>query len=345
LNNPFLRPLLTALEVPYTAAAFLRNVLYDCGIKKTHHAALPIVSVGNLTLGGTGKTPMTAYLAEFFLKQGLRPAIISRGYRKTANNVNDEFLELSLRLPNVPHLQNPNRVAAAAELAERQGDEAVDVLILDDAFQHRRIARNTDIVLLDATQPFGFDRIFPRGTLRETLNGLKRADVVLLSRADLIDQAQRQRIKERVLSITPNVLWGEVIHEPKCLISQTAQVPFTPPFPDLGSVLAFCGLGNPAAFEHTLKSCGTNVQEFIAFPDHYHYQESDLDDLERLVAEKNIDTVLCTMKDFVKIKRPALRNIPIQAVAVGIRFLDGEEEFKKLNFTSTSSTPFAKSRR
>ncbi|MDR0870562.1 MAG: tetraacyldisaccharide 4'-kinase [Planctomycetaceae bacterium] len=324
------RGLFAAAEVPYAAFAAFRNFLYDNGIKKQYRSALPVISVGNLTLGGTGKTPLVAYLAELVQFYGKRPGIISRGYKKSSDDGNDEFQELALRLDGVPHIQNPNRLAAAEELTRQNN---ADVLILDDAFQHRRIARNVDIVLLDASEPFGLEHLFPRGTLREPLSGLRRADAVVLSRADFIDGKERERIKRRVMSIAPNVVWSEAVHQPEFLFSALQH---KSPLQTIHGkrALAFCGIGNPQAFVRTLKSCGVSVADLVPFPDHYRYTNTDLDRLAERVQRCSPDVVLCTMKDIVKIDRTALNSTPLSAVSVGIRFLSGETELQDLLFQS-----------
>ncbi len=166
------------VEPFYAAAVRRRNRRYDRRAAAAHSAGVPVVSVGNLTLGGTGKTPMVRWIAQWFHSRGVRVAVVSRGYGSKAGRANDEALELERLLPDVPRLQNPDRVAAAREAAESLGCRAI---VLDDGFQHRRIARDLDIVLLDATEPFGFGHVFPRGTLREPIEGLRRAGVVVLS--------------------------------------------------------------------------------------------------------------------------------------------------------------------
>jgi tetraacyldisaccharide 4'-kinase len=326
LNAATVRGLLNLLEFPYFSITSLRNFLYDSGVFPTHRLPIPIVSVGNLTLGGTGKSPMVAWLGRFFLDQGIQPGIISRGYGQSSNGVNDEFLEIAFRLPSIPHRLNRNRVAAAQDFLNSQN---IELLILDDAFQHRRIDRNLDIVLLDALEPFGYEHIFPRGMLRESITALRRAEVVLLSRADLVDESQRQKIRDRVIALSPNILWGEIVHEPQSLIS----IPKTET--DISAIrgkriLAFCGIGNPNAFRQTLESCGAQVVELIPFPDHHQFNSEDLDELEKIAQREHVDSILCTMKDFVKMERIASGSIPIQAVLINIRFLSGETEFRNL---------------
>ena len=132
---------------------------------------VPVISVGNLTLGGTGKTPMVEWIVRQLQKREKKVGIISRGYG-SRGGPNDEALELAWKLPSVPHVQNPDRVAAARRAIDEFG---CDALVLDDAFQHRRIARDLDIVLLDALEPLGYEHVFPRGTLREPIEGLARA--------------------------------------------------------------------------------------------------------------------------------------------------------------------------
>ena len=326
-----LRGGLRTLEVPYSSVVSARNFLYDRRMLPMRQFPVPIISVGNLTLGGTGKSPMVAYLCRFFLEQNLRPGLVSRGYgtvknNGTSNSVNDEFLEMSYRFPAVPHLQHPHRAKAIEQLLQT---EQVDVVILDDAFQHRQVARNTDIVLLDATTPFGFEHVFPRGTLREPLSSLRRADIVLLTRSDLVTEAERQKIKQRVLAINPNVAWGEAIHVPTSLVCPLPADPgwhSAEPIESIRgkSALAFCGIGNPEAFRDTLKRCGVHVVKLIPFPDHYGYTQHDVDKLLRTAKELGTDLILCTMKDLVKLNRHEFADIPLRAVSIEIQFTSGE---------------------
>ncbi|MCA1685652.1 MAG: tetraacyldisaccharide 4'-kinase, partial [Planctomycetia bacterium] len=184
-------PLAGAARVGLRLASFgaslgvlLRNLGYDRGRLAVARAAVPVVSVGNLTLGGTGKTPMVEWVARWYRRRGVRVAILSRGYRRDGSGgVNDEAMVLEENLPDVPHLQDPDRVKIAGVAVEELGSE---LLVLDDGFQHRRLARDLDLVLLDALEPFGLGRLFPRGLLREPVRSLRRADLVVLTRADLV---------------------------------------------------------------------------------------------------------------------------------------------------------------
>jgi tetraacyldisaccharide 4'-kinase len=322
ITAAILRGGLRLCEIPYCAVVSVRNALYDQQVLPVHQFSVPIISVGNLTLGGTGKSPMVAWLCRWFLKQKLRSGLVSRGYGKTSHAGNDEFMEMSLRFPTVPHIQNRNRVEAIRHLLQT---EQVDLIILDDAFQHRRVARNVDIVLLDATAPFGFGHVFPRGTLREPISGLRRADIALLTRSDMINEAERQRIHQQVLSLNPNIVWGETVHVPASLVSATSPTESAPIESIAGrSVLAFCGIGNPAAFQKTLERCGVCVEKLIVFPDHHHYMSRDTDGLVRTAKELGTDLILCTMKDLVKLDSSLFSEFCLRAVSVEIQFMVGE---------------------
>ena len=316
-----LRGGLQLLEIPYRSIVSARNALYDRQVLPIHRLSIPVISVGNLTLGGTGKSPMVAWLCRFFLEKNIRPGLISRGYGKGKCKGNDEFMEMSRRFPTVPHIQDRNRVKASLQLLQT---EQVDLLILDDAFQHRRVERNLDLVILDATAPFGFEHVFPRGTLREPLENLRRADVGLLSRSNLVSREERQEIRRRVLSINPNIVWGETVHVPSSLVSLESFD--TQPIESLygQSALAFCGIGNPAAFRHTLEQCGVRVAEFIPFPDHYRYTSGDLKKMGQMAKGLGVNSILCTMKDLVKLDRSMLIGLPLGAVSIEIRFTAGE---------------------
>ena len=282
-------------EVSYTWVVRWRNRRYDTGRAEICRVGVPVVSVGNLTLGGTGKTPMVEWLARWFRRHGVRVTIISRGYGAKAGARNDEALELQQRLPDVPHLQNPDRVAAARTAI---GEFACQLILLDDGFQHRRLARDLDIVLLDALEPFGFGHVFPRGTLREPLAGLRRAHVVALSRADMLEPPQREEIWRTVRRHNPQAAHLEVTHAAQALISSggreepleslasstgvspvATSVSGTGVSPVTCRVAAFCGIGNPAGFRHTLQACGCQVVDFREFPDHHPYNRADVESL------------------------------------------------------------------
>ena len=312
-------------ETPYAFAMRLRNRLYDAGRKEICTVGVPVVSVGNLTLGGTGKTPFVAWLARWFRDKGVRVTLVSRGYGAERGQQNDEARELEQKLPDVPHVQNADRVAAARLAIE---EFECQLILLDDAFQHRRIARDLDIVLLDALEPFGFGHVFPRGTLREPLAGLRRAHVIGLSRADAITAEERAAIRERVKKYSPDAVWIEVSHQPQGLLNSACE---RTPLTSLAGqkVAAFCGIGNPAGFRHTLAQCGVEIAAFREFPDHHAYSREDVESLAAWAASAQ-SAVLCTHKDLVKLGIATLGPLPLYAVEIGLSFLSGQAELEKL---------------
>lgn len=321
-----LRLALAAVEIPYRWAVARRNRWFDAHPEAIYRPEAAVVSVGNLTLGGTGKTPMVAWAARFLADRGRRVCLISRGYGAKAGRANDEALELAEKLPGVPHVQNPDRSAAARQAA---AEFVADALVLDDAFQHRRIARDVDIVLLDALEPFGFGRVFPRGTLREPVEGLRRADAVALSRAELLSADARTALRHEVARIAPGAAWAEVTHAPCGLLAPDGS---REPLEFLSGrpIAAFCGLGNPAGFRHTLEACGYGVAGFREFPDHHAYTAADVAALTAWRESLGGAALVCTHKDLVKLRCLPLGEQPIWALEIGIAFLAGQAELEAM---------------
>lgn len=317
-----LRAVLRVCEWPYRWAVCWRNRKYDRGRAEVHAAGVPVVCVGNLTLGGTGKTPVVEWLAHFLQGIGKRVVLVSRGYGSTEGEPNDEALELQLTLPGVPHLQDRDRVAAALQAVEQHQAE---VIVLDDGFQHRRLARDLDVVLLDASEPFGFEHVFPRGTLREPLAGLSRADVVVLSRANLLSAPELERIFARVAQLAPQALRCAVAFRPQQLINSDGE---RRPLELLDNkrVAVFCAIGNPAGLRHTLGELGCEVIAWREFADHHRYSEADIESLSTWAADADI--ALCTRKDLVKLKQAHLGKVALLALQIESGFLAGQEELQ-----------------
>lgn len=302
----------------YRLGVAARNLAFDRGWKASHRAGVPVVSVGNLTLGGTGKTPMVEWVGRWYRARGVRVAILSRGYGDSSG-MNDEGRVLEENLPDVPHLQAPDRV----DLARRASEELESqILILDDGFQHRRLARDLDLVLLDALDPFGLGRIFPRGLLREPVGSLRRAGVVVLSRADLVDESARRAIRDRAERAAGPLLWAEARHAPLDLIDEAGR---SSPLSGLAGkkVGAFCGIGNPEGFRRTLLGLGVEVAGFRAFPDHHPYDGSDVAGLAGWIRSIGAELALTTQKDSVKLRAPSLGPAPLRALRIGLEVIDG----------------------
>jgi len=319
-----LRGLLRAAEVPCTAAVHWRNARYDCGRATSHRVEVPVICVGNITLGGTGKTPVVAWLANWLQERKVRVVLVSRGYKSSGTGRNDEALELARKLPGAAHVQNPDRVAAAREAIDRHGAE---LIVLDDGFQHRRLARELDIVLLDALDPFGFGHVFPRGTLREPLAGLARAHILGLTRADQISASERAELRRRLTSFAPDAAWCELVHRPTMLVSPSG---VSRPVASLRgqAVVGFCGIGNPAGFERTLSDCGMRLLGLRCFPDHYRYRPEDLQQLALWSHRQGAAAVVCTEKDLVKLEPPMPEEFHLWALRIEAAFAAGREHLE-----------------
>jgi tetraacyldisaccharide 4'-kinase len=312
---------LLLLSWPYGLAVRVRNWMYERGWNKSQRLTIPVIGVGNLTVGGTGKTPCVEFVAGWYRHKDLRVAILSRGYGAT-EGANDEALVLEENLPDVPHLQGPDRAALGQVAVEELESE---VLVLDDGFQHRRLARNLDLVLIDATCPWGFGYLLPRGLLREPISALRRAGVVLLTRCDQVSVEILQQIRIRVERIAPDLTIVESVHQPVELVNSeqtTTELDRLKGSP----VAAFCGLGNPAAFRNTLEGLGADIRDFRTFPDHHAYTREDIDDLRCWARQQATDClIVTTQKDLVKVRLNQLGERPLWALRVRLHVTRGQE--------------------
>ncbi len=261
-----------------------------------------------------------AWIARWLRARDVRVTIISRGYGAERGAPNDEALELEQKLPDVPHLQNPDRVAAASTAVE---EFECQLILLDDGFQHRRLGRDLDIVLLDALEPFGFGHVFPRGMLREPITSLARADVIALSRADMVTPEAREQLRAIAGRHNPQAAWIEMRHAPVRLLSAGGQ---TAPFTTLAGkrIAPFCGIGNPAGFRHTLEQCGLDAGNLREFRDHHAYTQDDVTSLGQWAREQNAAALVGTQKDLVKLGVEHIAGIPLWAVEIGLEILTGQ---------------------
>jgi tetraacyldisaccharide 4'-kinase len=323
----------------YGTIVGLRNFGFDRGWLKSHRAGIPVVSVGNLTLGGTGKTPMVEWIARWFREREIRVAILSRGYGQQ-HGLNDEGRVLEENLPDVPHLQGADRVRLAGiALSELQ----TEVIVLDDGFQHRRLARDADLVLIDALEPFGLKQLFPRGLLREPIRSLRRARVAVLSRADLIARENRAAIRSEAERMAGPLQWVEARHAPLCLVDCEG---VTTPLDRLSeiAVAAFCGIGNPEGFRRTITPLCRSLLDLRIFPDHHNYSASDVRALERWADGLSANLVLTTQKDLVKLRASVLGRAPLRALRIGLEVMEGgailDDVLARLAGDSHRSQPF-----
>lgn len=319
----FARAGLSLVEHPYRLAVRLRNDRFNANPARSRRVSKPVISVGNLTTGGTGKTPFVRWLCQYLIGQGRYPAIVSRGYG-TRSGPNDEALELSAELPHVIHVQNPCRYDAAMAVIAAGN---VDCIVLDDGFQHRQLARDLDIVLLDALNPFGYDHLLPRGFLREPVESIRRADVIALSRANQVSKGQRETICQKAMQLAPTATWIELEHALDRYVTPCGDS-YPADYLNGKRTLAFCGIGNPAAFRETLRQAGCEVVELIEFPDHHQYTPADF---QRIAAQasrhRSVDFLVCTRKDLVKIDNQGLVfRQPLVALAIEIQIRTNEQQ-------------------
>ena len=357
-----LRFLLIPLSWLYTASVQLRNILYTRGVFKARRLPCRVISVGNIVVGGTGKTPAVIVIAEHLQREGMRVAILLRGYKRRVREKvtivsdgekvcaspiesGDEADMMAKHLSGVPIIVGKCRYLTGQVALERF---KVDVLLLDDGFQHRQLARDVDILTIPATHPFGSPKkLLPAGTLREPPTALRRADLILLTHADTPNISAHA--KKVVKGLAPNAPVLESIHQPTHLYplaisSQQSAISMKPSLPteteirdpkaiptDIKElkgkrVLAVCGIGNPDAFAATLMRCSVASVELLAFPDHHVYTEADKQRMDTAFQAAAADLIVTTQKDEQKLARFVDNwKLPIVVLAVALVITDGDE--------------------
>jgi len=329
-----LRFFLSAAAIFYSIAIGSRTFLYSKGLLKTHHAGAKVISVGNITVGGTGKTPLVIWLCKFLEQKGIGCAILTRGYKanqrsKIKNqNYEDEPAIFAQHCAEAGVIVNPDRVAGAAEAVTRFGAE---VLIMDDGFQHRRLARNLDIVTIDATKPFGYGRLLPAGLLREPVTALARADAVVITRCDQVKETDLAELEQKLRQINPNMIIARSIHAP-IFAESIKNKKISLESLKGKKVFAFCGIGNPQAFLNTIHTLGCDVVGSRVYDDHQHYNSDDVAGICEQAMCGKAELILTTQKDWTKIARlDALRNeMPFAYLAIELKFISGEDGLRDL---------------
>lgn len=310
------RGLLRALSLGYGAVLTLRNGYYDRW-SLPRWLGVPVISVGNLTVGGTGKTPMTLWVCQRLLEHGCKPAVLSRGYKASQTGLADELLMVSRRCPDAVAVANPDRYAAGQLAIEQYGIHAA---VLDDGFQHRRLGRDLDIVLIDATRPFGFGHVLPRGLLREPMCGLARAGVIVMTRADQCPSAVLSNIETTVRQFNPDAPIVRAVHRPVGFTDLEGKPAAEPAGERVGCL---AGIARPDAFVQTLNHMGHAPVEKLWWPDHHVYGPDNVEMICRWIEETNLDTVITTEKDAVKLARFAKDfPMPMLALRIEIEILD-----------------------
>lgn len=283
-----------------------------------------VISVGNLTLGGTGKTPLVEYLARWLIDEGRKVAILSRGYAG-----GDEPRMLSRRNPGLPVIVGRDRYSAGRR-AEKELEIAA--FIMDDGFQHLRLARDLDIVVLDAASPFGNGYLLPRGNLRVPAEFLKYADIAVLTRAEEAQEGLG-RLREKILRMNPDILIIDALYRPEGLhyLGSEQAVPLA----ELADkpVGLLCGIGNPFSFRSTVKGLKAEIIEEFFFMDHYQFKEKDIIETVESSVEKGVRWLITTEKDEVRFpemkKAAGGPGMPILVLEISLKIFQGERELKE----------------
>ncbi len=318
LAPTLLRTALLAASGPYALVMRLRRALYRLGLLPRRRAAAPVLCVGNLTTGGTGKTPMVAWIVSRLREMGYRPAVLTRGYKSVAG-VSDEA-ELLRRTTGAKVFVDADR-AAAAKAAVADG---ADVLVMDDGFQHLRLRRDLDIVLIDATNPFGYGHCLPRGLLREPPAALRDAACVVVTRSDAVPGDELAALRARLRALAPRASLHTAAHRPVAFLDVTGAAR---PLDALAGrkVCALAGIGNPEPFFRMLDNLHVRLVDRRAVGDHAEYAGPLLETLRDGLAGCEAELVVTTEKDYVRLAAVPLPR-PVWRLAVEIDLLDGRDE-------------------
>jgi len=345
--------LLLPFSLLYGVVVTARRSFYEKGIFKSFDLGVPTISIGNITVGGTGKTPLVAFTAKVLAEKGEKVCILTRGYKRenenervlvsngeqilvNAKQAGDEPFELAQKLlGKAAVLADANR-AKAGKWARENLD--ITTFVLDDAFQHRKVKRHLDIICIDATNPFGNKKLLPAGILREPLQNLNRAEVIVITRSNLIDEKEIANLKTEISKYNQKAKIFVAKNEIRDLIdlqefhakSQSFQenknlnINYSP----LTAHLAFCALGNSNAFFEQLRREKFSLAYTKAFPDHFFYSQRDIGELEKIAQQKGAQSLLTTAKDAIKL-RDLKFNLSCFVVETCMVF-DDEEGLRKL---------------
>jgi len=336
-----IRALLWPLSLIYRVGLWAYLSLYGIGIRKRCRLGVRVISVGNLTFGGTGKTPAVQTLCRMLAEQGKRVAVLSRGYGGSARGVvvvsdgdrvasdsaeaGDEPMLLARTLPGVAVIVGKDRRESGRLACERFSP---DVIVLDDGMQYWQLHRELDIAVLDARKPFGSGFVMPMGDLREPASGLRRAGVILLNHACAITEAEYGALAARISRLAPNAQLFRCAHEPVCFRNVESGEESDLTWATGRKIAAFCGIGRPEAFIEMLEALGASVEANIIFDDHYRLTERDI---TRIIdAARGVEAIVTTEKDIARLgERIALPNL--HALVIRLEIEDSSRLADKIN--------------
>lgn len=317
-SSHVLRQALWPLGLLYGTVSAIRNGLFAAGWKRVHQLPVPVVSIGNLTVGGTGKTPTVVWLCQMAKQAGKVPGVLARGYgRAPGAELNDEGLLLQRRLPWLLQEQDPDRVAAGRRLVNK----GADFIVLDDGFQHRRLHRDLDVVCLDARMPFANGQCLPAGDLREFRSGLRRADCLLLTRAGGLDREQIGLRIARLRQIAgKEVPVHACEHQPTDLIHQPSGE-VTPVDSLRGRrVVLLSAIAKPQSFRTTISRLGAEIVGEVVYRDHHRFTQSEVE--AAAATARDSDAILVTTeKDDARLDAFAIERTVLR---IDLCFVDAE---------------------
>ncbi len=282
-----------------------------------------VISVGNITWGGTGKTPLTTMIARDLAEEGNKVAVLIRGYG------DDEVQELRKKLPGIPVITGRNRVKSAREAIEKHGAK---VLVLDDAFQHRKIHRDLNLLMINSTEPFGPGGLIPLGTLREPLESMARADLFILTKCD-VGSKNVHWIRQKINALKPNAVIFEAVHKPMALRDPLKNRRIPPHDLRNRKVAALSGIGDPHSFEKMVEMQGAEVRFAARYPDHHCFKASEIAHFLKQSRNMGLREAVTTEKDFIRLKgileksfQEDLRTFTFWILEIEFR-VDDEEDF------------------
>ena len=345
---PLVRSIALCCSMIYIFVVQIRLLLFRRGLFKSKPLEAKVISVGNITLGGAGKTPVVAYLAGHLQKKGRKVGILSRGYKRTSKGVQavsdgqavrltwqeagDEPYLLARKLPGVPVIVGKNRISAG-----RHGIEwfDIDTLLLDDGFQHVKLRRDLDIVVIDASNPFGNGRTFPAGHLREPLRNLKRTNLFWLTR---VDQTEDLPALQRFLnSIQSGARIIESTYQPIGLRCRKTGAEADLSILTGSKTVLLCGIANPTSFKKSVADVGAHIVDQYVFPDHHPFTVAEIRKVQQSASDHGAEFIVTTEKDGVRIPDGFDYDVPMYELITEVRLTQGEELLEKILWNETST--------
>ena len=311
-----LRVFLRGMSFFYGMGVFAVRWLYERGILPRKRLPFPVISVGNLTWGGTGKTPLVEYLAQRVIERHKTPLILTRGYGK------DETEQYRAHLPGARIGVGKERYEVAQKMRSR---DRIDLSILDDGFQHWKVIRDFDIVTVNALNPFGNEKLFPRGILREPPQSLKRANVIVLSHVNLPGAKELEALRTRIRKLAPKAFLVEAYLEPLFLYRPRKRIRLSLPQLQHQRVATFSAVASPRSFQLLLARHGVKAVRNFEFCDHHRFSREELDEIVQISKKGEVDEILTTEKDFYRSPELISQIIDPLILAVRLRIASGEE--------------------